>query len=111
MVEMFNGKPRLLPPPKTVVFTLLAPVPGRARDARGVFFAHVTKLSGGKAGGHSGKHGPTEDFAATKGASCGVWLNFSFDFVADRAFGDVKIVAGLQIDPELRCRPEITPET
>ena len=37
-------------------------------------------------------------------------LNLLFDFGAHGAFGDVEIVTGLKIDPELRRRPEIAPQ-
>ena len=39
------------------------------------------------------------------------WRDLPLDLATHRAFGDVEIVKGLKIDPELRRRPEVTPQT
>ncbi len=49
-------------------------------------------------------------FSAVMEASRNARLNLLFDFGAHGAFGDVEIVTGLKIDPELRRRPEIAPQ-
>jgi len=38
-------------------------------------------------------------------------LNLAFDFLAQPAFGDVEVVAGLQIDPECRRGAEVARQT
>ena len=38
------------------------------------------------------------------------WLDFPLDPATDGAFGNVEILAGLQVDPELRRRAEVAPE-
>ena len=38
-----------------------------------------------------------------------MWLYLSLDLATRRALGDIEIVAGLKIDPELRGRAEVAP--
>ena len=47
---------------------------------------------------------------ATTGMSRDVGLDFPFDPAPGGPLGDIEVVTGLKIDPELRRRPKITPE-
>ena len=73
-------------------------------------FEAVPGVRGSQAGGAVTPCPCSLCFPAVMEASRDARLNLLFDLGAHGAFGDVEIVTGLKIDPELRRRPEIAPQ-